>query len=109
MTKSHNKKRKIFAKKKGIAQTKERQIVIPSVEQSEKQQAAEKNVGEQQTAESSTRKSPRTRSGVQNTVPTNQCSRKRKRPAKEQPEIQTAEELTPLSKFIDDDARERFK
>nr|XP_027120261.1 nucleolin-like [Coffea arabica] len=72
------------------------------------QQDAEKNVEEQQTAEPSTRKSPRTRSGVQSTVPTTHCTGKRKRPANEQPEAQTAEETTPLPKFIVDDARERW-
>nr|XP_027109285.1 nucleolin-like [Coffea arabica] len=95
VTESHNKKGKRSSKRKGIAQTKERQTATPSVEQSEKQQAAEKNAGEQQTAEPSTKKSPRTSSGVQNTVSTDQRSGKRKRPAKEQPEAQIAEEPTP--------------
>ncbi|XP_027169455.1 uncharacterized protein LOC113769185 [Coffea eugenioides] len=95
VTESHNKKGKRSSKRKGIAQTKERQTSTPSVEQGEKQQAAEKNAGEQQTAEPSTKKSPRTSSGVQNTVSTDQRSGKRKRPAKEQPEAQIVEEPTP--------------
>nr|XP_027065364.1 DNA ligase 1-like [Coffea arabica] len=162
VTKSHSKKGKRSAKRKGIAQTKERQTADPSVEQSEKQQAAEKNIGEQQTAESSTRKSPRTsdseeeleqpintdasvtksprnvtkshskkgkrsakRNGIaqtkerqtadpsveqsekQQAAEKNVGDGKRKRPAKEQREAQTAEEPIPLPKFIDNVVRER--
>ena len=88
-----------------MAQSKEKQTADPSGEQ----QAVEKTAEDQQTAEPSTKKSPRTRSGIQNTVPTAQQSGKKKRPANEQPEDQTAEEPTPLPKFIDDDARERFE
>ena len=98
-------KGKRTAKRKRMAQPKERQTADPSGNQ----QAAEKNAGEQQTVEPSTRMSPRTRSGIQNTVPTAQCNGKKKHPANEQPEAQTAEEPTPLPKFIDDDARERFE
>ncbi|XP_071916817.1 uncharacterized protein [Coffea arabica] len=101
-------KRKSSARKK-------RQTAEPSVEQIEEQQTAEQTVEEQQTAEQtveeqqtaelSTRKSPRTRSDV----PTAQRSGKRKRPAKVQPEAQPEVEPNPLSKFIDDDVRERFE
>nr|XP_027088612.1 uncharacterized protein LOC113709964 [Coffea arabica] len=70
---------------------------------------AEKNVGEQQIDELSTRKSPRTRSGVQGTAPTTQRSEKRKHPENDQPETQTTVEPTLLPKFIDDEARERFE
>ncbi|XP_027182087.1 uncharacterized protein LOC113780488 [Coffea eugenioides] len=53
------------------------------------------------------RKSPRTRSGVQDTMPTAQRSGEKKHPANKQPKTQTAEQPTPLPKFIDDDARDR--
>ncbi|XP_027158137.1 nucleolin-like [Coffea eugenioides] len=53
----------------------------------------------------STRRSPRTRSGVQSATQTAQHSEKRK--CSEQPETETAAEPTSLPKFIDDEARER--
>ena len=56
---------------------------------------------EQQTAETSTRKSPRIRTDVRTNVPTAQCSGKRKRPTRAQAETQTEEEPTPLPKFIE--------
>ena len=99
------KKGKRTAKRKSIAQPKGRQTADPSG----KQQDAEKNAEKQQADEPSTRKSPRTRSGVQGTAPTTQRSGKRKHPENEQPETQTAVEPTPLPKFIDDEARERFE
>nr|XP_027090354.1 nucleolin-like [Coffea arabica] len=99
------KKGKKTAKRKSIAQPKGRQTADPSGEQ----QDAEKNAEEQQTDEPSTRKSPRTRSGIQDTAPTTLLNGKRKRPEHEQSETQTAVEPSPLPKFIDDEARERFE
>nr|XP_027077108.1 DNA ligase 1-like [Coffea arabica] len=98
-------KGKMTAKRKSIAQLKGRQTADPS----RKQQDAEKNTEEQQTDEPSTRKSPRTRFGVQGAAPTTQRSGKRKHPENEQPGTQTTVEPTPLPKFIDDEARERFE
>ena len=63
----------------------------------------------QQTTEPSTKKSPRIRAGGQTDVQTAQHSGKRKRTANVQPEAQIEEEPTPMPKFIDDDARDRFK
>ena len=94
---------------KGTAQTEERQTADPSVEQIEEQQIAEQNVENQQATETSTRKSPRTRSGGKANVHDTPRSGKSKRTAREQPETQIAEEPTPLPKFIDDDGRERFE
>ncbi|XP_027182105.1 uncharacterized protein LOC113780505 [Coffea eugenioides] len=96
-------KGKRIAKRKSIAQPKEKQTVDPLGDQ----QNAEKTVEEQQTEEPFTRRSPRTRSGVQSAAQTAQRSGKRKRP--EQPETHTATEPTPLPKFIDDEAKERFE
>nr|XP_027082235.1 transcription initiation factor TFIID subunit 11-like [Coffea arabica] len=96
-------KRKRTAKRKNIAQPKEKQTVDLSGDQ----QNAEKTAEEQQTEEPSTRRSPRIRSGVQSTAQTTQRSGKRKRP--EQPETHTTTEPTPLPKFIDDETRERFE
>nr|XP_027118533.1 uncharacterized protein DDB_G0286299-like [Coffea arabica] len=78
MTKSPRKGKRT-AKRKRMAQPKERQTANPSGDQ----QVAEKNAGEQQIAEPSTRKSPRTRSGVQNTASTAQRIGKKKHPANE--------------------------
>ena len=96
-------KGKMTAKRKSIAQPKEKQNVDPSGDQ----QNAEKIAEKQQTEEPSTRRSPRTRSGVQSAAQTAQRSGKRKRP--EQPETHIATEPTSLPKFIDDEARERFE
>ncbi|XP_027166085.1 DNA ligase 1-like [Coffea eugenioides] len=85
MMESHSKKGKRSAKSKGTAQTKERQTADPSTEQ---------NAENQQAPESSTRKSPRTRSGGQTDEPAAQRSAKKKRVAREQPEAQTAKEPT---------------
>ena len=93
-TETRGGKRKQSAKKKQTAQTEEQQTVEPSAEPS---------------VESSTRKSPRTRTVEPSDVPTAQRSGKRKCPAKMHPEAQNKEEPTSLSKFIDDDARERFE
>nr|XP_027101209.1 nucleolin-like [Coffea arabica] len=97
------KKEKRTAKRKSIAQPKEKQTVDPSRDQ----QNAEKTTEEQQTEEPSARRSPRTRSGVQSVAQIAQRSRKRKRP--EQLETHTATEPTHLPKFIDDETREKFE
>ena len=108
-TKPYSKKGKRSAKKKGTAQTKERQTADPSVEQIEEQQTTEQNAVNQQATQTSTRKSPRTRFGGQTDVHDAPRNGKRKRTAREQTEAQIAEEPTPLPKFIDDDARDRFE
>nr|XP_027101638.1 transcription initiation factor TFIID subunit 11-like [Coffea arabica] len=95
-------KGKMTVKRKSIAHPKEKQTVDPSWDQ----QNAEKTAEEQQTKEPFTRRLPRTRSGVQSTAQTAQRNGKRKRP--EQPETHTVTEPTPLPKFIDDEARERW-
>ncbi|XP_027169485.1 high mobility group protein B2-like [Coffea eugenioides] len=76
-------KGKRTAKRKSIAQPKGRQTADPSW----KQQDSEKNAEEQQTNEPSTRKSPRTRSGVQGAAPTAQRSGKRKHPNNQGPKL----------------------
>ena len=86
-----------------------RKLLSRFFEQIEKHQTDEQNAEEQQTAEPSTRKSPRTRSNVQTAVLTAQRSGKKKRSARAQSEAQPEKEPTPLPKFIDDDARERFE
>ena len=91
------------AKKKQDAPT-----VDPSPEQMEEHQTEAQNAEDQQTLQPSTRKSPRTKSGVQDTGSTAKRSAKRKRTSKE-PEVQPAKEPTPLPKFIDDEARDRFE
>nr|XP_027090322.1 muscle M-line assembly protein unc-89-like [Coffea arabica] len=72
------------------------------------QSNVEKNAEDQHTPEPSTRKSPRTRSEVQNTESSAKQTAKRKRSVKE-PETQPTKEPTPLPKFIDDEARDRFE
>ncbi|XP_027166423.1 uncharacterized protein LOC113766428 [Coffea eugenioides] len=74
----------------------------------EEHQTEEQNAEDQQNPQHSTRKSPRTRSGVQDTRSTAKRSAKRKRSSKE-PEAQPAKEPTPLPKFIDVEARDRFE
>ncbi|XP_027182007.1 uncharacterized protein LOC113780402 [Coffea eugenioides] len=74
-TEPHSKKGKWFAKKKGTAQTKERQTADPSVEQIEEQQTVEQNAENQQATETSTRKSPRTMSGGQTDCRENEVER----------------------------------
>ena len=80
----------------------------PSPVQVEAHQTEEQIAEEQQTPEPSTRKSPRTRSGAQTTGSSAKQSAKRKRTSKE-PEAQPVKEPTPLPKFIDDEARDRFE
>nr|XP_027088664.1 RNA polymerase II degradation factor 1-like [Coffea arabica] len=72
------------------------------------QSNAEKIAEDQYTPEPSTRKSPRTTSEVQNTESSVKQTAKRKRSARA-PETQPAKEPTPLPKFIDDEARDRFE
>nr|XP_027090364.1 nucleolin-like [Coffea arabica] len=72
------------------------------------QSNVEKNAEDQHTPEPFTRKSARTRAEVQNTESSGKQTAKRKHSAKE-PETQPAKEPTPLPKFIDDEARDRFE
>nr|XP_027093660.1 uncharacterized protein LOC113714062 [Coffea arabica] len=69
---------------------------------------AEKNAEVQHTPKPSTKKSPRTRPEVQNTELSAKQTAKRKRSGKE-PVTQPAKEPSPLPKFIDDEARDRFE
>nr|XP_027083685.1 uncharacterized protein LOC113705986 [Coffea arabica] len=108
-TKASGGKKTRPAKKKWTAEIEKLQTTEPSVEQTEEQQTAEQNAEEQQIVEPSTRRSTRSRTGVQTRVPTAQRSEKKKRPARKQLEAQPDEQPTPLPKFIDDDARERFE
>ena len=98
-TKARGGKRTQPARVKRTNQTEAPPTEVPNISD-EEQHTVEPSI------EPFTRKSPRTRTDVP-TAP--QCSRKRKHPTRGQSAAQTEDEPTPIPKFIDDDARERFE
>nr|XP_027083557.1 nucleolar protein dao-5-like [Coffea arabica] len=97
-------KRKRSAKRKSTPQSKKKQSADPT----DDQQNEENTTGSKKTPEPSTRKSPRTRSEAQNVEASATQTPSKKRSGKD-PVSQPVEEPTPLPKFIDDEARDRFE